>query len=64
MLTNEQKKKYLENSSRCPYCGSAAISSLNFMSNMDGAKQEFMCDRCSEEWTDVYKLVDVVQNVA
>ena len=56
-LTDEQKKKYLENSHHCPYCGSDQIEGGSIEG--ENAYQKVGCNDCYKEWRDVYKLTDV-----
>ena len=58
-LTDEQKKAYLKNSGKCPYCKSEDISGGFVQVDGDTAWQELTCNDCDEQWNDVYTLSDV-----
>ena len=58
-LTEEQRRKYLENPNRCPYCGKDDIEGGSIEIDAGGASQEVSCLVCDEEWTDQYTLSDV-----
>jgi transposase-like protein len=61
ILTEEQKKKYLEENGAnlCPFCKSTDISGGQI--EIDGriAWQEVSCSACGKNWNDLYKLFDV-----
>lgn len=58
-LTAKQKKKYLADSSKCPYCGSSSIEGSNEDDEGDDKFQNISCDDCGREWVDIYKLAEV-----
>ena len=62
MITEKQKKQYITNGGvACPKCGEYDIvgGMLNVYEGI--ATQSCHCANCGEEWTDIYKLYDVVQ---
>jgi DNA-directed RNA polymerase subunit RPC12/RpoP len=61
MLTKKQVEKYLKDSSRCPKCGSRAISGNEISIEGDTAVQELGCYDCSAEWEDTYTLTGVAE---
>jgi len=62
MLTKIQKKKYIVNSSQCPYCKSEDIEGGSVKIE-HGVYQEVWCHKCGKEWVDVYVLVDIHEGV-
>jgi len=60
-LTDEQKTKYLDNPSKCPYCGSdvEAVGGVD----VDGTlgTQPICCISCDKTWQDVYRLVGIYE---
>lgn len=59
MLADEQKKEYLENSYKCPYCNSYSIQAMQMGVDGNITWYAVYCESCHRRWTDVYKLVDV-----
>jgi len=59
ILTEEQKKAYLKNPSRCPFCKSNNISGGEIDMESLETWQHCSCDDCHEEWMDIYKLCSV-----
>ena len=41
----------------CPFCKSGDIEGGSIEIDSDYAAQEVSCNECSEEWTEIYKLV-------
>ena len=59
MITEEQRKYYLEHSGlRCPFCHSDNIESGPLECDQD-PYSDIKCNACGKEWTDLYKLVDI-----
>lgn len=52
-LTAEQKKAYLADPTKCPYCGSHDICSTINNSERDE------CENCGAEWGAIYTLTDI-----
>ena len=60
ILTEEQKKKYLENGwAKCPFCESEDISGDSIDIEANEAWQNVSCSDCGKSWRDVYKLAFV-----
>jgi transposase-like protein len=58
-----KKKAYLDNGSiKCPYCESDQIEAVG-MVDIEAlvGTQMVKCLDCDKRWTDVYRLVDVVE---
>ena len=59
-LTEEQKKKYLEEGAQhCPYCGSDDIEAGPYEADWMEAWSKVSCHTCDQEWLDLFKLVGV-----
>jgi hypothetical protein len=63
MLTKEQKRDYLANSGKCPFCKSTDLGGESLEIDGDYAWQDVMCYSCKKQWTDYYKLWDVEEKV-
>ena len=65
MLNNSEKQKYVsKHGVVCPYCDSNDITSgrMSFCGSVDNEILcEVNCFSCGKEWSDVYKLADVVE---
>ena len=61
-LTNEQKKRYLENSNYCLHCESENISAGNYDFDFNQCWSNVKCNSCGKTWTDIYTLTDVEPN--
>lgn len=61
-LTEEQRATYLATRGLlCPFCETDNIEGGSVEVNDGGAMQECNCADCGEEWTDIYKLINVVE---
>jgi transposase-like protein len=62
-LTLEEKGKYLDSLGyNCPYCGSDDISYTDGITAEGGTGfQPVYCVTCKKEWTDVFKLINIVE---
>jgi transcription elongation factor Elf1 len=58
-LTTTQKKKYLKADQHCPYCNNEDIEGGPIDIDYKTAWQKITCNKCSREWYDIYKLVDI-----
>ena len=58
-LTEEQKKAYLKDSSKCPFCQSEQIEGGPVEIDGDTAWQKVSCLDCDKQWADIYRLADV-----
>lgn len=58
-LTPEQKKAYLQDSSKCPYCGAEGVEGGEVQDEGDQHFQNITCSACNREWVDIYTLSDV-----
>jgi formate dehydrogenase maturation protein FdhE len=56
-FTEAAVKAYLDDSSKCPYCGSTGIEAA-FRQNFDGSEFENKvgCKTCNREWWEIYRL--------
>jgi len=59
MLTEEQKRKYLNHDSVCLYCGSYNIDAMGISIEDGQLWQHVECSDCHKSWRDIYRLVDV-----
>lgn len=60
-LTEEQRAMYLATRGlNCPFCETGNIEGGSVEVNDGGAMQSCNCTDCEEEWTDIYKLSNVV----
>jgi len=59
ILTEEQKKEYLKDSGKCPFCESRDIYGGEWKSDSMSAWQKIECNKCNKSWFDIYKLIDV-----
>ena len=61
-LTDEQVKKYVrEGGVKCPYCKSPDITGGSVAVDANRAWREVDCQQCGRNWTDLYRLIDVVE---
>lgn len=58
-LTVTQKRKYIKNSSKCPFCNSDSIEADSLDMEGDAVFQDIFCNECRASWRDMYKLVEV-----
>lgn len=58
-FTRGQKIKYLEEPSKCPYCGFDQIEGGDLNFETGSLSQEIRCNACDKGWYDVYKLVTI-----
>ena len=58
-ITKAMSKKYLEDSGRCPFCGSDNIEGGSLEVDGHQAWQEVTCLDCDGGWDDIYKLVGI-----
>lgn len=58
-----QEERYLKaGGAICPHCGSKNIEATDSLDvDGDGAIQPVTCHRCRRSWTDVYKLIGVLE---
>ena len=60
-MTKEQKTKYIEDPTVCPYCSSNNLMSEEVKNNFNLLHNYIICYDCKERWTEVYKLIDIKQ---
>ena len=58
-LTAKQKKAYLKDSSKCPFCGSDNIGGDGVEIGDNQAEQIVTCNDCEHSWRDIYVLKKV-----
>lgn len=62
-ITKGQKKAYLKGAERlgsqCPFCDSFDVSREVAELGEMWIRVDVECEKCGENWTDIYKLVDV-----
>ena len=59
-FTAAQKQAYLDNSgNHCPKCNGSDLHCANLETDGTQAWRNITCEDCNEEFTDIYKLVDV-----
>ena len=60
-LTPDQIAEYLSDPFHCPYCGSGAIEgdAIEF----DASPSQYIyCTSCNRGWTDVLRVVEIVED--
>ena len=62
MLTEEQKKEYLENSVLCPFCKSDDIETGQRDFGNNQIWQNVWCHDCGKRWQDIYTLTNVEED--
>lgn len=60
MITEKQKKNYIENDLQCPICGLNRFDCSNISVDSKGASQDVRCRDCDSTWTDLYVLTNIV----
>jgi C4-type Zn-finger protein len=62
-LTEEQRKKYIEDPTHCPYCGSEEIYNYGIAHIYEKNQAWFhiLCDGCKRRWNDEYSLSGIVE---
>ena len=64
IMNRKQKDQYLQsNGNVCPYCESKTLDTGDFETFDDHIEQAVMCEDCQRNWTDHYKLADVVPEI-
>jgi len=59
-ITEEQKKKYVENGGRtCPFCGSTEIDSDSLDADGSVAIAKVECLDCHKVWEDIFTLTGI-----
>ena len=58
-MTKKQKATYLRNPTRCPLCGSDAITADCIEADAATAWSIVSCADCGASWQDIYTLTDV-----
>jgi transcription elongation factor Elf1 len=65
MLTETQIKKYVENATDCPFCGSNNLKSPDFPEEGDAGLTELkttvVCGDCNKKWLEQFKLYNIVE---
>lgn len=62
-MTPKQRQAYLDSKgSKCPYCQSVDISAGSSDADGDEIYQKVVCNACKREWTDIFRLRDVVED--
>ena len=62
-MNPEKAKEYLEQRGlACPFCGSWDIEGVSMDFDAGEIAQRISCHKCSERWTDVYKLSAVANS--
>lgn len=63
MLTKEQKRRYVESGyAHCPYCSSDDLTGSSVDVDGNVATQGVSCAQCCKSWTDVFRLVNIVED--
>ena len=63
MLSEEQKKEYVENKGfYCPYCGGTSVIADGPV-NLDGDEgdQRAYCEDCEKAWFDIYTITGIME---
>lgn len=58
-MTKKQKKDYLKDSTRCPYCHSDNIASDNIQADGIMVYSNVECSDCGKSWSDIFTLTNV-----
>lgn len=58
-MNKEQKKRYMKDQSKCPYCGSTSLTGKSFDTDSGSVSQFVTCSECGKSWRDVYTFSDV-----
>lgn len=61
MLTDEMKQKYLRDPSRCPFCQSEKIETIDATNQGTQTFVEVLCQTCRNEWMETYQIVQIEQ---
>jgi hypothetical protein len=56
-ISEERKKKYIEDPSVCPYCGHKEINVIDENSDV----KVIQCETCYKKWGEEYKLLDIFE---
>ena len=63
VFTKKQRNAYLKEVQRigrkCPFCGSYEVTAEVAELGSRWIRVDVECDKCLEDWTDIYKLVDI-----
>jgi formate dehydrogenase maturation protein FdhE len=59
-MTEQQKKEYLEDPDKCPYCKSEDVAGEFPDFGESYAMRNVSCNQCNKNWTDYYVLTDVL----
>lgn len=59
-MTEQQKKEYLSDPDKCPYCKSEDITGDFPDFGESYAMRNVECNSCNKKWTDYYELTDVL----
>ena len=57
---NEDIQAHLGQAERCPYCGDKQVEGGSIEINGDTALQHVDCTMCGRDWTDVYRLAEMI----
>ena len=60
MITEEQKKRYLDSDgTECPFCGDVNYRGGEVIFGKGDVTQTMSCNGCGKVWYDVYKLTNI-----
>lgn len=59
MLTEKQKRAYINNYGKCPYCGSWELDGDSYDADGNLIVQQIHCLACQRYWNDVYTLTGI-----
>lgn len=60
VLSLHKKEKYIDSGGvKCPYCGSKDMTCYPLQADGGYVWHNITCDKCSKQWKDVYKLVNI-----
>ena len=59
IMTEQDKKDYLENPFHCPFCKKGNIDADHIETTYNGAYQSVRCPDCKKRWNDMYELTDM-----
>ena len=62
MLTEEQKKKSLDNPHNCPHCDSDDLTTISKDSDYNQVWHGVQCEGCEKTWKDIYTLTDIEED--
>jgi|TARA_Y100000310_G_scaffold262645_1_gene272384 transcriptional regulator NrdR family protein len=61
-LTDKERQAYVKGGyAKCPYCESKDLEICDKNSDDNWVTHEIQCNSCEKSWTDVYELIDMLE---